>query len=174
MRGGELFFHLKQARRFTEDRARFYIAEIAMGLGYLHANGIIYRDLKPENILMDDEGHVRLTDFGLSKATKGGSTQTFCGTPEYLGTCGVVTSVVSVCVITYCHGVLCVVVTAPEVIAGTGHDKNVDWWSLGVLLYEMLVGLVGTSRSVALCQLLCLSVFFVCGCVPATILLRER
>ena len=58
-----------------------------MGLGYLHSNGIIYRDLKPENILMDDEGHVRLTDFGLSKATKGGSTQTFCGTPEYLGAC---------------------------------------------------------------------------------------
>jgi len=113
--GGELFFHLRKERRFKVARARFYAAQITLGLGHLHENAIIYRDLKPENILLDAEGHVRLTDFGLAKENmaKGVKATTFCGTPEYL---------------------------APEIVEGVGHEKAVDWWSLGILLFEMLVG----------------------------------
>lgn len=113
--GGELFFHLKKKRRFDEKTARLYIAEIALALGHLHSLGVIYRDIKPENILLDQNGHLCLTDFGLAKELSGDSkTNTFGGTPEYL---------------------------APEVVAGQGHDRNVDWWSLGILLYELVVGL---------------------------------
>jgi len=113
--GGELFYHLKTKRRFREDVARLYVAEIAMAFGHLHDKDVIYRDLKPENILLDDEGHVCLTDFGLAKEmTPDTKTDTFCGTPEYL---------------------------APEIIQGSGHDKAVDWWSLGILLYELTVGI---------------------------------
>jgi len=113
--GGELFFHLKSQRRFCEETARLYVAEIAMAFGHLHGSGVIYRDLKPENILLDDGGHVCLTDFGLAKEVSAGEkTETFCGTPEYL---------------------------APEIIQGSGHDKAVDWWSLGILLYELTVGI---------------------------------
>jgi serum/glucocorticoid-regulated kinase 2 len=107
LRGGELFFHLKNERRFSEARSQFYAAEILMALGELHRKMIIYRDLKPENILLDNQGHLRLTDFGLSKRyQEGEQALTFCGTPEYL---------------------------APEVVMGVGHGKEVDWWSLGLL-----------------------------------------
>ena len=90
--GGELFFHLSKAGRFTEDRTRFYIAEIVLALEYLHSKDIIYRDLKPENILLDSEGHVKITDFGLCKENvpDNVSAHSFCGTPEYLGMCDIV------------------------------------------------------------------------------------
>ena len=85
-RGGELFQHLKRSRVFDEDRVRFYASQIALGLDHLHSFGIVYRDLKPENILMDDEGYLKLADFGMAKHLKEGEkTLSFCGTPEYLG-----------------------------------------------------------------------------------------
>jgi len=84
--GGELFYHLQSERRFSPERSRFYAAEIVLGLEHLHKNGIIYRDLKPENLLLDAAGHIKMTDFGLSKEglTNDDRTNTFCGTPEYL------------------------------------------------------------------------------------------
>ena len=88
LNGGELFHHLRQSLRFKENRAQFYAAEIILGLEELHKNGIIYRDLKPENVILDSDGHLKLTDFGLSKLNivPGGEDMayTFCGTPEYL------------------------------------------------------------------------------------------
>merc|ERR1712196_521781 len=114
--GGELFHWLKKKRKFSEDGTRLYAAEIALGLGHLHSLDVIYRDLKPENILLDDQGHVCLTDFGLSKELEMDDQEahTFCGTPEYL---------------------------APEIVLNKGHGKAVDWWSLGILLYELTVGI---------------------------------
>lgn len=111
--GGELFFHLSKERVFTEPRARFYAAEITSAIGYLHSQGIIYRDLKPENILLDSDGHIILTDFGLCKEglRERETTNTFCGTPEYL---------------------------APEVLRKEAYDRCVDWWCLGAVLFEML------------------------------------
>lgn len=114
--GGELFFHLSRAGRFSEGRCRFYASEILLAIEYLHRLNIIYRDLKPENILLDAEGHVKLTDFGLSKEgiQDNCSANSMCGTPEYL---------------------------APEILNKAGHGKAVDWYSLGALMYEMLTGL---------------------------------
>lgn len=114
--GGELFWHLQREGRFTEDRARFYIAELILALEHLHKYNIVYRDLKPENILLDATGHVALCDFGLSKADleAGQLTNTFCGTTEYL---------------------------APEILLDeSGYSNLVDFWSLGVLLFEMCCG----------------------------------
>uniref|UniRef100_A0A183SLK6 Non-specific serine/threonine protein kinase n=1 Tax=Schistocephalus solidus TaxID=70667 RepID=A0A183SLK6_SCHSO len=110
--GGELFRYLEREGFLMEDAACFYISEIALAIGHLHSLGIIYRDLKPENILLDKAGHVKLTDFGLSKEGAC-TTNTFCGTIEYM---------------------------APEIIRCAGHGRAVDWWSLGTLLFDMLSG----------------------------------
>ncbi|KAK2705109.1 serine/threonine-protein kinase Sgk2-like isoform X2 [Artemia franciscana] len=113
--GGELFFHIRQERTFSDARVRFYAAEISLAIGHLHSRGVVYRDLKPENILLDRSGHVVLTDFGLCKEILGEETTgTFCGTPEYL---------------------------APEVIRKEPYNRAVDWWCLGTVLYELLSGL---------------------------------
>ncbi|VEN59683.1 unnamed protein product, partial [Callosobruchus maculatus] len=113
--GGELFMHLEREGIFLEDTACFYLSEIILALEHLHGQGIIYRDLKPENILLDAQGHVKLTDFGLCKEhiKEGVLTHTFCGTIEYM---------------------------APEILTRHGHGKEVDWWSLGALMYDMLTG----------------------------------
>jgi p70 ribosomal S6 kinase len=113
--GGELFMHLEREGIFMEDVAAFYLAEIAVAIEHLHKQGIIYRDLKPENILLDSRGHVKLTDFGLCKEAIEGDqkTHTFCGTIEYM---------------------------APEILMRSGHNKAVDWWSLGALMFDMLTG----------------------------------
>ena len=116
MSGGELFWHLQKEGRFNETRAKFYIAELILALQHLHQHDIVYRDLKPENILLDANGHIALCDFGLSKAnlTKNDTTNTFCGTTEYL---------------------------APEVLLDEqGYTTMVDFWSLGVLVFEMCCG----------------------------------
>ncbi|KAF5104721.1 hypothetical protein DV453_005129 [Geotrichum candidum] len=116
MSGGELFWHLQKEGKFNEARAKFYIAELIIALDHLHESGIVYRDLKPENILLDANGHIALCDFGLSKAnlSTDGTTNTFCGTTEYL---------------------------APEVLLDdAGYTKMVDFWSLGVLVFEMCCG----------------------------------
>ena len=105
--GGELFFHLKNARRFSEDRARFYAAQIALGLMHLHDHNIIYRDLKPENVLMDGSGFLRLTDFGLSKEFKKGDlATTFCGTPEVCSDNNIMLILSSPTIYPYNHGVV--------------------------------------------------------------------
>jgi len=115
MQGGELFHHLRNYGKFPISIARFYAAEVVLALEDLHANNIIYRDLKPENLLLDGEGHVHLADFNLAKPESNDSerTKTVCGTPEYI---------------------------APEVLRREKQTKAVDYWGLGVLLYEMIEG----------------------------------
>ena len=117
MQGGDMFFHMHDGQIviFSHDKTRFYILELVLALESLHKNNMVYRDLKPENILLDSKGHVKLTDFGLSKILEDEDDKAFtlCGTPQYL---------------------------APEVLLKKGYDKMVDWWSLGCVMYEMVMG----------------------------------
>ena len=117
MQGGDMFFHMHDGQIviFNNEKTKFYILELVLAIDFLHKKNMIYRDLKPENILLDEKGHVKLTDFGLSKILDEDNEKTFtiCGTPQYL---------------------------APEVLLKKGYDKAVDWWSLGCVMYEMLSG----------------------------------
>lgn len=115
LRGGDLFTRLSKEVMFTEEDVKFYLAELALALDHLHSLGVIYRDLKPENILLDEEGHIKITDFGLSKEAIDHDKRaySFCGTIEYM---------------------------APEVVNRRGHTQSADWWSFGVLMFEMLTG----------------------------------
>ena len=111
--GGELFTYLRRAGRFSLGTTKFYAAEIVCALEYMHNLNIVYRDLKPENLLLDARGHIKIADFGFAKVIPDNKTWTLCGTPEYL---------------------------APEIILGRGHGRPVDWWALGILIYEMMAG----------------------------------
>ena len=110
--GGELFSLLRKSQRFPNPVAKFYAAEVCLALEYLHSKDIIYRDLKPENILLDKNGHIKITDFGFAKYVPD-VTYTLCGTPDYI---------------------------APEVVSTKPYNKSIDWWSFGILIYEMLAG----------------------------------
>jgi serine/threonine protein kinase len=115
VQGGELFHYLREKNRLNWSHACFYAGQIVLIFEYLHSNNVIYRDLKPENLLICPDGYLKITDFGFAKIiAPGNKTYTLCGTPEYI---------------------------APEVLANKGHDKGADWWTLGVLIYELLAGI---------------------------------
>ena len=114
VKGGELHKILKLHKRFTEDVAKFYAAQICMAIGYLHSKNIMLRSLKLEDTLVDENGYLKVIDYGLAKILKEDQlSKTFCGTPEYL---------------------------APEMVKHEGHNFAVDWWALGILIYEMVIG----------------------------------
>lgn len=114
IRGGELYKIYQAKKRFNEKIVKFYSAQIILAIGYLHSKNIIHRDLKLENILVDSNGYLKIIDYGLAKIIKDNEEATsFCGTPEYI---------------------------APELVNKQPYDKNVDWWAVGVLIYEMLIG----------------------------------
>jgi len=114
IKGGELYKIFKMKKRLPEDVVKFYSLQIIMAIGYLHSKGIMHRDLKLENVLVDEDGYLKIIDYGLAKTLQGSAvTKTFCGTPEYL---------------------------APEMVTQAGHDFSVDWWAIGILIYEMMIG----------------------------------
>ena len=126
--GGELYTYISKGK-FSEERAKFYAAEILLGLGHLHEHNIVYRDLKPENLLLDRHGHIRICDFGLSKQdVTGDSVKSICGTPEYL---------------------------APEVIRRKPYGKAVDWWSLGTCIRNVRVIHREKKKFTAMCYEYC-------------------
>ena len=115
IQGGDLFYHIHSGSKFSNERTKFYIIEIILAIEFLHNNNMIYRDLKPENILIGIDGHIKLTDFGLSKMVDSleDKSYTVCGTLQYI---------------------------APEIIKGEGYNNSVDWWSLGIIIFEMFTG----------------------------------
>ena len=114
IRGGEMFTHLRKAKRFSEQRAKFYAAQVYLALHYLHELGYVCRDLKPENILFDVDGYIKVSDYGLCKLLKPGEkTYSLVGTPDYV---------------------------SPEVIINKGQTFTTDWWSFGILIFEMIYG----------------------------------
>eukprot|EP00826_Nyctotherus_ovalis_P046779 TRINITY_DN5320_c0_g3_i1.p1 TRINITY_DN5320_c0_g3~~TRINITY_DN5320_c0_g3_i1.p1 ORF type:complete len:295 (+),score=74.95 TRINITY_DN5320_c0_g3_i1:1365-2249(+) len=128
--GGDIGHVLQREKRLAEETARVYLAEVLLAIGELHSREIIYRDLKPDNVVLDDQGHAMLTDFGLSKEGVSDSdyTLSFCGSVAYL---------------------------APEMLRRSGHGKSVDWYLLGVLLYEMLVGIPPYFNRNKYCLVIC-------------------